>query len=76
MQGMGWIALEELKWGDSSHKWIRPGSLFTSGPGTYKIPSVNDIPLKFKVSILKVNFCFIFTVFFNLNSPFFSTTIT
>lgn len=60
MQGMGWIALEELKWGDSSHKWIRPGNLFTCGPGAYKIPSVNDIPLKFKVSILKVHPCFKF----------------
>ncbi|KAJ4762776.1 Xanthine dehydrogenase/oxidase [Rhynchospora pubera] len=53
VQGMGWIAFEELKWGDSSHKWIKPGNLFTCGPGTYKIPSVNDIPLKFNVSILK-----------------------
>ncbi|KAJ3673000.1 hypothetical protein LUZ60_006374 [Juncus effusus] len=53
VQGLGWIALEELKWGDPSHKWIRPGHLFTCGPGAYKIPSVNDIPLKFKVSLLK-----------------------
>lgn len=54
VQGLGWVALEELKWGDADHKWIRRGSLYTSGPGTYKIPSVNDIPLKFKVSLLKV----------------------
>ncbi|XP_072991068.1 xanthine dehydrogenase-like [Typha latifolia] len=53
IQGIGWIALEELKWGDADHKWIRPGNLYTCGPGTYKIPSVNDIPLKFKVSLLK-----------------------
>nr|CAD1832527.1 unnamed protein product [Ananas comosus var. bracteatus] len=53
IQGLGWVALEELKWGDAHHKWIRPGNLFTCGPGTYKIPSINDIPLKFKVSLLK-----------------------
>jgi len=55
VQGLGWVALEELKWGDVDHKWIKTGSLYTSGPGTYKIPSVNDIPLKFKVSLLKVS---------------------
>ncbi|XP_065044468.1 xanthine dehydrogenase-like isoform X1 [Musa acuminata AAA Group] len=53
VQGLGWIALEELKWGDADHKWIRPGHLYTSGPGTYKIPTANDIPVKFKVSLLK-----------------------
>uniref|UniRef100_A0A0D9VSA3 FAD-binding PCMH-type domain-containing protein n=1 Tax=Leersia perrieri TaxID=77586 RepID=A0A0D9VSA3_9ORYZ len=53
VQGLGWVALEELKWGDDNHKWIRPGHLFTCGPGSYKIPSVNDIPLNFKVSLLK-----------------------
>lgn len=46
--------MEELKWGDPAHKWITPGCLNTLGPGSYKIPSVNDIPLKFKVSLLKV----------------------
>ncbi|WVZ57391.1 hypothetical protein U9M48_007782 [Paspalum notatum var. saurae] len=53
IQGLGWAAMEELKWGDKNHKWIRPGHLFTCGPGSYKIPSVNDIPLNFKVSLLK-----------------------
>ncbi|PKA53604.1 Xanthine dehydrogenase [Apostasia shenzhenica] len=53
VQGLGWVALEELKWGDADHKWIRPGSLYTCGPGTYKIPSLNDIPLNFHVSLLK-----------------------
>lgn len=52
VQGMGWVALEELKFGDKDHKWIRPGSLFTAGPGTYKIPTVNDIPLEFNVTLL------------------------
>ncbi|KAK2967440.1 hypothetical protein RJ640_022372 [Escallonia rubra] len=53
VQGLGWVALEELKWGDAAHKWIPPGRLFTCGPGNYKIPSVNDVPFKFKVSLLK-----------------------
>ncbi|XP_057550892.1 xanthine dehydrogenase 1-like [Amaranthus tricolor] len=53
IQGFGWVALEELKWGDAAHKWIPPGFLYTCGPGNYKIPSLNDIPLKFNVSLLK-----------------------
>lgn len=53
IQGLGWVALEELKWGDAAHKWIPPGSLYTCGPGSYKIPSLNDIPFKFTVSLLK-----------------------
>ncbi|XP_057849574.2 xanthine dehydrogenase 1 isoform X2 [Cryptomeria japonica] len=53
VQGIGLFALEEVKWGDPAHQWIRPGYLFTQGPGTYKLPTVNDIPLKFKVSLLQ-----------------------
>ncbi|XP_062098916.1 xanthine dehydrogenase 1-like [Humulus lupulus] len=53
MQGLGWVALEELKWGDPAHKWIPQGYLYTCGPGSYKIPSLNDVPLKFNVSLLK-----------------------
>ncbi|KAG9449498.1 hypothetical protein H6P81_009463 [Aristolochia fimbriata] len=53
IQGLGWVALEELKWGDPAHKWMKPGNLYTCGPGTYKLPSVNDIPLRFNVSLLK-----------------------
>ncbi|CAH9134610.1 unnamed protein product [Cuscuta epithymum] len=53
VQGLGWVALEELKWGDPAHKWIPSGCLLTCGPGTYKIPSVNDVPFKFNVSLLK-----------------------
>ena len=54
MQGMGWVALEEVKWGDKEHQWLKPGSLFTQGPGTYKLPTANDIPCDFRVSLLKV----------------------
>ncbi|KAL9237148.1 hypothetical protein vseg_011734 [Gypsophila vaccaria] len=53
IQGLGWVALEELKWGDAAHKWIPPGFLYTCGPGTYKIPSLNDVPSKFSISLLK-----------------------
>lgn len=31
--GMGLTCLEELKWGDKAHPWIKPGTLFTRGPG-------------------------------------------
>jgi len=41
---MGWSTMEELIWGDGQHKWVRPGMLFTRGPGTYKIPAFNDVP--------------------------------
>lgn len=54
MQGLGWAALEELKWGDPAHRWIAPGTLYTAGPGSYKIPSMIDVPFKFNVSLLKV----------------------
>jgi xanthine dehydrogenase/oxidase len=54
VQGMGWLCLEELVWGDEEHPWVRPGALLTKGPGMYKIPSVNDIPIDFRVSLLQV----------------------
>lgn len=56
IQGLGWVALEELKWGDAAHKWIPSGCLYTCGPGTYKIPTMNDVPFKLSVSLLKVMF--------------------
>ena len=37
VQGLGWTCIEELQWGDRQHPWIRPGHLFTKGPGTYKV---------------------------------------
>ena len=33
VQGMGWSCIEELIWGDDDHKWVRPGTLHTRGPG-------------------------------------------
>jgi len=53
VQGVGWTCLEELAWGDAAHPWVRRGHLFTKGPGAYKIPSANDIPLDFRVTLLR-----------------------
>lgn len=50
-QGYGWSTMEEMVWGDSQHKWVRPGNLFTKGPGTYKIPAFNDVPRDFRVHL-------------------------
>ena len=54
VQGMGWSCLEEVVWGDDPHAWIRQkGSLFSCGPGTYKIPTANDIPIDFRIHLLR-----------------------
>lgn len=55
MQGFGWSTMEELVWGDKDHKWVRPGQLFTRGPGTYKIPAFNDVPIDFRVHLADTN---------------------
>ncbi|CAF3827074.1 unnamed protein product [Rotaria sordida] len=53
MQGIDLFTMEELAWGDQSQqKWIKPGTLFTRGPSSYKIPSFNDVPLDMRVSFL------------------------
>ncbi|CAF1002938.1 unnamed protein product [Rotaria sordida] len=53
MQGIDLFTMEELVRGDhSQHKWIKPGTLFTQGPSSYKIPSFNDVPLDMRVSFL------------------------
>ena len=51
VQGSGWSTLEELVWGDKQHRWVRQGQLFTRGPGTYKIPAFNDVPLDFRIHL-------------------------
>lgn len=52
IQGYGWSTMEELVWGDANHAaWVRPGQLFTKGPGTYKIPAFNDVPVDFRVHL-------------------------
>jgi len=53
VQGYGWLTTEELIWGDADHPWVKPGSLLTRGPGAYKIPAFNDVPLDFRVTLMK-----------------------
>jgi len=53
MQGAGWSTIEDVTYADDDHQWIRPrGTVFTTGPGTYKIPAFNDTPEIFNVSLL------------------------
>ena len=52
-QGIGLMTIEEAVWGDKEHPWVRPGVLHTRGPGTYKIPTANDIPIELNVSLLQ-----------------------
>ena len=51
MQGLGLFTLEQCVYLDES-KGSKRGQLFTTGPGTYKIPSCQDIPLDFHVALL------------------------
>lgn len=45
-QGYGLMVLEQYK--------VQPdGTLLTRGPGTYKIPSVGNIPQKFNVTLMR-----------------------
>lgn len=54
VQGMGWCTVEEVVYSDDDHTWIRPRArVFTTGPGTYKIPAFNDVPERFDVSLLE-----------------------
>lgn len=46
VQGQGWCTLEELV-------WTAQGSLFTRGPGAYKIPGAADAPRHLRVSLLR-----------------------
>jgi xanthine dehydrogenase/oxidase len=51
VQGQGLFTTEELVWGDSAHPWVRPGQLLTRGPGQYKLPTANDVPLRMHVEL-------------------------
>lgn len=53
VQGYGWLTTEELIWGDADHPWVKAGSLLTRGPGAYKIPAFNDVPIDFRVTLMK-----------------------
>ena len=51
MQGLGLFTMEQCVYLEGS-KGAQRGQLFTTGPGTYKIPSCQDIPLDFRVALL------------------------
>jgi xanthine dehydrogenase/oxidase len=53
IQGMGLFTMEELVRGDNDHPWVKKGLTHTRGPGAYKIPSSNDIPVDFRVHLVK-----------------------
>ncbi len=46
-QGLGWLTQEELIWNDN-------GGLMVTGPATYKIPAVGDMPQDFRLSLYTV----------------------
>ena len=46
VQGLGWLTAEELLLDDA-------GRVITSGPSTYKIPAVGDVPLDLRVNLLE-----------------------
>ncbi|MFF7707813.1 xanthine dehydrogenase molybdopterin binding subunit [Pseudomonas sp. NPDC007930] len=46
VQGMGWLTTEELVWSAN-------GKLLTSGPASYKIPAVADMPVDFRVRLVE-----------------------
>ena len=54
-QGVGWLTMEELVWGDRDHTWLPKGHFFTSGPGNYKIPSMDDVASEFHLSLIKAS---------------------
>jgi len=51
VQGMGLFTIEELVRGDEAHQWVKKGILQTRGPGNYKIPSSNDVPVDFRIHL-------------------------
>ena len=46
LQGVGWLTCEELVWSDQ-------GKLLTSGPASYKIPAVADMPRDLRVQLVE-----------------------
>ncbi|CCO48646.1 Xanthine dehydrogenase subunit B [Vibrio nigripulchritudo SOn1] len=46
VQGAGWLTTEELVWNEQ-------GRLTTSGPASYKIPAVADMPIDFRTHLLQ-----------------------
>ena len=50
IQGMGWLTMEELVWHPADGT-RHAGKLSTHAPSTYKIPTANDCPAVFNVSL-------------------------
>ena len=50
-QGLGLFTLEQCVYLEGNQRTPR-GQLYTTGPGTYKIPSVSDIPVQLNVSLM------------------------
>lgn len=50
-QGLGLFTMEERVYLEGSQHTQR-GQPFSTGPGTYKIPTCKDIPLDFRVALL------------------------
>ncbi|MBL4577500.1 MAG: xanthine dehydrogenase molybdopterin binding subunit [Flavobacteriales bacterium] len=46
VQGVGWCTTEECK-------WDKDGNLLNHSPDTYKIPSIQDIPVDFRVNLIE-----------------------
>lgn len=46
VQGMGWLTTEELVWNAK-------GKLMTSGPASYKIPAIADMPIDLRVKLVE-----------------------
>lgn len=46
VQGAGWLTSEELVWNDK-------GRLMTTGPASYKIPAIADMPIDFRVTLVE-----------------------
>jgi len=46
IQGVGWCTTEEIKWDPEGH-------LLTHSPDTYKIPTARDLPIDFRIDLLK-----------------------
>ncbi|MEM7315783.1 MAG: molybdopterin cofactor-binding domain-containing protein, partial [Planctomycetota bacterium] len=45
IQGVGWVTNEELRYDDQ-------GRILSTGPTTYKIPNITDLPLIFNVDFI------------------------
>jgi len=55
VQGVGWATIEDMVWADTGGQWLinsgRIGQLYTKGPGLYKLPTADDIPIEMNVHL-------------------------